>query len=181
MLIEGWLKEEEYSGWNVQRTEGGRSCDKKGEDKRKEGEGAESWSLFALPFHHRSITREGPSSINHVLQRRVNRTDLINLIICGEGERRHSNRRENNFSRKDFSVLPISELPVRSTLKLSVREYLLVWREIPRVNVERSGIQILWKFPRVSCHVCPVKTISINFSPWIQINVPYPIFIFFRF
>lgn len=26
---------------------------------------------------------EGPSSINHVLQRRVNRADLINLIIRG--------------------------------------------------------------------------------------------------
>lgn len=80
-----------------------------------------------------------------------------------------------------FRCFRYRKLPVRSTLKLSVREYLLVWREIPRVNVERSGIQILWKFPRVSCHVCPVKTISINFSRWIQINVPYPIFIFFRF
>ena len=72
---------------------------------------------------------EGPSSINHVLQRRVNRTDLINLIIRGRGRESLPNRgrgRGNNFSRKNFSVPDIGASSPRSIDFKTVRKGIFI-------------------------------------------------------
>lgn len=67
----------------------GRGRRRDGNEKRKEGQNSPHNLRNKRPLHppFTIAAGEGPSSINHVLQHRVNRADLINLIICGKGAR----------------------------------------------------------------------------------------------